>query len=54
MDALSVFLKHPKFVGLVITEFNADRDQDGSCARQLVHTVTEALVGGSRCWRSRE
>lgn len=50
MDALSVFLKHPKFVGLVITEFNAQRDREGSFARQLVSTLTETLASEMNDW----
>jgi arginase len=51
VDALGCFVRHPKFVGLVITEFNADRDREGSYARQLVHDLTEALASGRNHWR---
>ena len=43
MAALSVFVASPKFAGLVITEFNVDRDTDGSLARRLVESIAEAL-----------
>lgn len=51
MDALGYFVRHPKFVGLVITEFNAERDREGSYARQLVRALTEALASGRNHWR---
>ncbi len=43
MAALRVFVNSPKFAGLVITEFNVDRDEDGTLARRLVEAVAEAL-----------
>jgi arginase len=43
MTALRVFLASPKFAGLVITEFNANRDPEGILARRLVEGVAEAL-----------
>jgi arginase len=45
MSALGVFITSSKFVGLVITEFNAHRDVDGMLARRLVEAVTKALEG---------
>jgi len=32
-----------KFAGLVITEFNADRDTDGTLARRFVDAVAKVL-----------
>ena len=43
MAALNVFVASPKFAGLVITEFNVDRDEDGTLARRLVESIAEAL-----------
>jgi len=48
MDALGVFLQHPRFVGLVITEFNAERDREGTSAQRLATSLAEALVGGMK------
>lgn len=45
MDALAVFVRHPGFAGLVITEFNANDDPDGSCARRLAEGLANALAG---------
>lgn len=47
MGALSRFVAGRKFAGLVITEFNADRDADGSLARRLVNAVVKVLK--NRC-----
>jgi arginase len=44
MLALKVFVSSPKFVGLAVTEFNADRDKDGSLARRLVEALSELLI----------
>jgi arginase len=46
MGALDVFLASDKLAGLVITEFNADRDADGTQAWRLVEAVANALEGG--------
>ena len=43
MSALDVFIASRKFVGLVITEFNADRDADGMIARRFVDALAKAL-----------
>ena len=43
LEALRVFVSSPRFAGLVITEFNAERDAAGTCAERLVAAVTEAL-----------
>jgi len=45
MDALAVFARHPKFAALTITEFNADDDPDGVCARRLAEGLAGALAG---------
>ena len=41
-EALKVFLRSPKSIGLVVTEFNASRDSDGRLARQLVDLIQTA------------
>ncbi|HSG82065.1 MAG TPA: arginase family protein, partial [Gemmatimonadota bacterium] len=43
LTALHVFLASPKFAGLVITEFNANRDPEGRLAGRLVEALSEAL-----------
>jgi len=43
MESLRVFASSHKFAGLVITEFNADRDVDGSLAHKLVSAITSAF-----------
>jgi len=43
MAALSVFVAGDKLAGLVITEFNADYDADGTLARRFVAAVVKAL-----------
>ena len=42
-DALRVFVTAPKCAGIVVTEFNAEDDPDGSQAERLVHGLVEAL-----------
>lgn len=41
-EALGVFLRSPKTIGLVVTEFNASLDSDGRHARQLADLITQA------------
>lgn len=41
-EALKIFLKSDKTIGLVVTEFNASRDSDGKFANQLVDLIREA------------
>ncbi len=43
ISALDVFLASPKFVALVITEFNVDRDRDGTLAVRFVDAVAKIL-----------
>lgn len=43
MKALEVFTASRKFAGLVITEFNADRDTDGTLAVRFVDAVAKVL-----------
>jgi arginase len=43
MAALSVFIASRKLAGLVITEFNADRDADGTLAHRFVDAVAKAM-----------
>lgn len=47
MEALAVFARHPKFAGLTVTEFNADDDPDGACARRLAQGLAGALAGAA-------
>jgi arginase len=46
-DALAVFLASEKTVGLVVTEFNASMDKDGSLARRLVDLIVNADAQGN-------
>ena len=43
MAALREFVASPKLAGLIITEFNVNRDPDGTLARRLVDAVAKAL-----------
>ena len=43
MSVLSVFIVSCKLAGLVINEFNADRDADGLLAHRFVDAVVKAL-----------
>ena len=43
MSALDVFIASPKFAALVITEFNADCDPDGTLAVRFVNAVAKTL-----------
>ena len=43
MSALDVFVNSRKLAGMVITEFNADRDADGALAHRLVDAVAKTL-----------
>jgi arginase len=43
MSALSILIASRKFAALVITEFNADRDPDGTLAVRFVEAVAKAL-----------
>jgi arginase len=51
MDALKVFTSSPKFAGLVITEFNSERDPDRVLARRLVEAVVKTLVEAQSSWK---
>lgn len=46
MNALEIFTASRKFAGLVITEFNAERDKDGTLAQRLVNNVVRTLELG--------
>lgn len=46
MSALDVFIASPKSAGLVITEFNAERDKDGTLAQRFVNRVIKTLELG--------
>jgi arginase len=41
--ALSEFVKHKNLLGLVVAQYNPDRDPDGSGAKKLVDLLVEAL-----------
>ena len=41
--ALRVFVGSPNAAGLVVTEFKADQDPDGSLAQTLVYAIQSAL-----------
>ena len=43
ISALDVFIASPKFTALVITEFNADRDPEGTLAVRFVDAVAKTL-----------
>jgi len=43
MSALDVFIASRKFAALVITEFNADRDPEGTLAVRFVDAVAKTL-----------
>ncbi len=43
MSALDVFVNSRKLAGMVITEFNTDRDVDGALAHRLVDAVAKTL-----------
>ncbi len=45
IEALPVFVSSRTFAGLVVTEFNAERDPDGTQAQRLVHALAHALEG---------
>ncbi len=47
-EALSIFLESHKSVGLVVTEFNASRDSDGTLALQLIELIREAKGHGGK------
>ncbi|MFQ6615186.1 MAG: arginase family protein [Fidelibacterota bacterium] len=47
MEALSVFLSYQEVTGLVITEFNANRDVQGFQAGRLVEAVVNAFGTGT-------
>ena len=51
MDTLTVFASSRKFVGLVITEFNSERDEDGRLARRLVDALGKALSAAQPSWQ---
>ena len=44
LAALRVFVAAPACAAVVVTEFNAERDPDGSQARRLVHGLAEAFA----------
>lgn len=45
--ALRVFVGTPRFAGLVVTEFNAERDPDAALARRLVAILAGAFGGAA-------
>lgn len=49
---LAIFVSSPKFCGLVITEFNPDRDPGGRLVDQFVGEVVKSLAVGSGSWKT--
>ena len=47
-EALGIFLASDKSVGLVVTEFNASRDNGGTLALQLIDLIREAKGYGDK------
>jgi arginase len=43
-DALGVFVSSPRCAGLVVTEFNAERDPDGVHAKRLIKEIARILA----------
>jgi hypothetical protein len=43
---LKAFVPSPKFIGLVITEFNGARDAEGNYAERLGNAAAKALEDG--------
>ncbi|UCH09145.1 MAG: arginase family protein [Fidelibacterota bacterium] len=54
MTALRIFLADPCVAGLVLTEFNAERDPEGKLARQLVNGLVQAMNGADRSTQKRD
>ena len=48
IEALQVFVSSPKCCGFVVTEFNADLDEDGSFAKRLVAGLGKAFAAEPR------
>ena len=46
MEALEVFAGSPRLAGLVVTEFNPDRDLDGLLAQRFTQALADALSAG--------
>ena len=42
-EALEVFVASPSFAGLVVTEFNVDRDPDGAMMQRFVNVLVRVL-----------
>jgi arginase len=49
-DVLRVLVSSPKFAGLIITEFNSDRDPANVHATALVEAVVGAIANGHEGW----
>ncbi len=45
LAALQIFARGRQFAGMVVTEFNGDRDVDGTSAERLAQGITGALWG---------
>lgn len=43
-DLLGPLLRSPRLVGLSVTDYNSDRDEDGSCAAQIVEVLANGLA----------
>jgi arginase len=51
MAALNVFISTPAFGALMITEFNANRDQHGECAARLVESLGKVFEDAHKKWK---
>lgn len=45
LATVSAFAQNPRCVGVVLTEFNPERDRDGALARKLANAFGDALAG---------
>lgn len=50
LSAVSILCGSSKCLGLAVTEFNPDRDEEGALGRQLVRALADALSG----WATKE
>ncbi|MGB9774109.1 MAG: hypothetical protein ACP5JH_10460 [Bacteroidota bacterium] len=48
---LKIFVCNSKFAGLVIAEFNAYRDVDGTLCQPFIKAISEALRDGHESWK---
>lgn len=50
VEALARFVAHPKFAGLVVSEFRPDLDTDGTLVDQFVGDLVRVLSVGTALW----